>query len=406
MDPAVLRELCRQSVLAMGRTWPNPAVACVIQTADGMFAGGTEPPGGRHAEIVALDSLDDFLRKHAAGPDGPGKPGHAPSASAREGVLYVTLEPCSKFGRTPPCTNRILQYPGLRVLFLAYDPTLSGEGERILREAGMSVLYHDHPMARAFLAGFVSRVQSAGPRLHLKVAHAGRVVGRRQGRLMVSGADGLAFGQLLRSRLDGAATGPGTAALDRPRLDLRPFSAPYFIRQEGEDLLVDSWLDFASEIRLQTDPATARSGEKHHEGAFQPARVFIVRERFDGSDEWLLVQQEITRSTGRPFYLLSDRPELWPGALEILPPRSPGFVAAFKEKLAGLGLNEVLVECGPGLFAALREGLSVSDRLYFIESKDSLDGDVLLPEDFDRWPAGLSVKAVYESEKDILRVIA
>ena len=401
MDPAVLRELCRQSVLAMGRTWPNPAVACVVQTEEGLFAGGTEPPGGRHAEIVALDSLDAYLN-HTNSRSGSLR------ALPVQGVLYVTLEPCSKFGRTPPCTNRILNYPGLRVEFLANDPTLCGEGERILREAGMQVTHSDHPVARAFLSGFVSRAKSAGPRLHIKVAHSGRVMGRRGERLAVSGPDGLSFGQLLRSRLDGVAAGPGTTAADQPALDLRAFDAPGFRRIQGEDLLVDSWLEAQDEIRLQT----ARPGgqdlkaESPEAAAFQPARVFVVSDRFDGSDAWLSRQSEITERTGRPFFLFSERPELWPGALPIVPLRSSGFADAFRHALGAIGLNEVLVECGPGLFLALREGLSVSDRMYFIESKESLSGDVLLPLDFDRWPAGFSVKAVYESEKDILRVIA
>src|SRR5579863_4261976 len=68
------------------RTSPNPWVGCVVRAGDAEFDGATEPPGGRHAEIVALDAAGD---------------------RARGATLYATLEPCAHHGRTPPCAEAI-----------------------------------------------------------------------------------------------------------------------------------------------------------------------------------------------------------------------------------------------------------------------------------------------------------
>lgn len=390
MDPAVTSELCRQSALAMGRTWPNPSVGCVIESPGGRFCGGTEVPGGRHAEIVALDAFDEARR--AA--DSP--------LFAAPATLHVTLEPCSRHGRTAPCTERIVKYSNLSVEFLAYDPSLQGEGQRDLRNAGINVVYRESPLAQAFLGGFLNRAKGLGPRLHLKLAHSGPVAGKRGSRLMISGPDGLALGQLLRSRFDAVLTGPGTAAADRPRLDLRAFGAPRFQRTFGEDLLLDSLLSLAGEITEQSG-----SFESSGKNPFQPARLFILKEKFEGCDAWLSEQESISVRTGREYVILSEKPHLWPGAVEIPSMRQPGFCQALRKVLAGLGYNEVLLECGPGLYSAVGPELSVTDRLYFIESKGSLTGDVLFaPETFEAFPAGKEVRAVYESESDILRVIA
>src|SRR5262245_3962574 len=80
------------------QTAPNPWVGAVVVTADGrVFEGATEPPPGRHAEIVALDAA------RAAG------------AEPRGSTMYVTLEPCAHFGRTPPCVDAVIEAGVARV---------------------------------------------------------------------------------------------------------------------------------------------------------------------------------------------------------------------------------------------------------------------------------------------------
>src|SRR4051812_12249302 len=104
-----------------GATSPNPWVGCVIEAADGqVFTGATEPPGGRHAEIVALD---------AAG-------GAARGATARG-----TLEPCSHTGRTGPCADALIAAGVARVVVAIEDPDalVTGQGIAKLEAAGIDV---------------------------------------------------------------------------------------------------------------------------------------------------------------------------------------------------------------------------------------------------------------------------
>ena len=103
-DDEAMRRAIQVAASARCRTSPNPWVGCVIVTAQGVFDGATEPPGGRHAEIVALDAAA------AAGIDGRGA------------TLYTTLEPCSHQGRTGPCCEAIIAAGIGRVVSALEDP--------------------------------------------------------------------------------------------------------------------------------------------------------------------------------------------------------------------------------------------------------------------------------------------
>src|SRR6202166_1952098 len=136
-----------------GRTWPNPAVGAVV-VKDGVIVGrGGPQPGGRpHAEPEAL-----------------GRAGEA----ARGATLYVTLEPCSHFGKSPPCADAIVAAGLSRVVAAIEDPNpeVAGNGFAKLRAAGISVdvglfaaeAAHDH-------AGHIRRIRDKRPHVILKLA--------------------------------------------------------------------------------------------------------------------------------------------------------------------------------------------------------------------------------------------
>ena len=123
MDDTTAMETARAASAAVrARTSPNPWVGAVIVGRDGALVatGATEPPGGRHAEIVALDAAGD----RAAG-----------------ATLVCTLEPCSHHGRTPPCADAIIA-AGVRRVVIAVndpDPLVAGAGVDRLRAAGIEV---------------------------------------------------------------------------------------------------------------------------------------------------------------------------------------------------------------------------------------------------------------------------
>jgi len=190
----------------LGQVWPNPAVGCVI-VADGLPVGrGWTQPGGRpHAETEALARA---------------------GARARGATAYVSLEPCCHHGRTPPCTDALIDAGVARVVAAANDPDprVAGRGMALLAEAGIETecgLMQDE--ARALNAGFVSRIERGRPWLALKLATTldGRVATRTGESRWITGEAARRHVHVLRSRYDAIMVGSGTALADDPALTCR-----------------------------------------------------------------------------------------------------------------------------------------------------------------------------------------
>lgn len=191
----------------LGRTWPNPSVGAVVVAEDGAIVGqGVTAPGGRpHGEPLALAE---------AGP------------RARGATLYVTLEPCSHHGRTPPCTEAIIAAGIGRVVTGTEDPDprVAGRGHALLAEAGIALTTGMlREQARRDHLGHITRVTRGRPSLHLKLARTsdGFAAGAPQERLRITGpiADGMVH--LWRAHADAIMVGIGTARADDPSLTVR-----------------------------------------------------------------------------------------------------------------------------------------------------------------------------------------
>ncbi|MDQ2825766.1 MAG: bifunctional diaminohydroxyphosphoribosylaminopyrimidine deaminase/5-amino-6-(5-phosphoribosylamino)uracil reductase RibD, partial [Actinomycetota bacterium] len=149
-DHAVMRRAIEMAAGVRTTTSPNPWVGCVIEP--GGFEGATHPPGGPHAEVVALE---------AAGDD------------ARGATLYATLEPCSHTGRTPPCVDAIVDAGIARVVVGIEDPDerVKGSGVRALRAAGVTVdVGVCQEQIRAQLAPYLKHRSTGRPWVVLKLA--------------------------------------------------------------------------------------------------------------------------------------------------------------------------------------------------------------------------------------------
>ncbi len=189
-----------------GRTWPNPAVGAVV-VKDGVIVGrGWTQPGGRpHAEPEAL--------KHAG-------------EAARGATLYVTLEPCSHIGKSPPCADAIIAAGIARVVSAIEDPNpeVAGQGHAKLRAAGITVdiglgaaeVARDH-------AGHFRRVRDKRPHVILKLAVSSDdkigAAGRKP--VAISGEAAKARVHLLRAQCDAVLVGIGTVRADDPLLTCR-----------------------------------------------------------------------------------------------------------------------------------------------------------------------------------------
>lgn len=187
-----------------GTTHPNPFVGAVVLSPAGKVVGEgwTQPPGGPHGEVVAL---------RAAG------------GLARGGTMYVTLEPCARFGRTPPCVDAILTAGVARVVVGVEDPVQ--DGVRRLREAGVDVEIANDWDARVQTEAWRWWVEHDRPWVTYKVAVTldGRVT--IPGSRWVSGETSRRYVHQLRAQADAVAVGMGTVRADDPRLDARDVGA-------------------------------------------------------------------------------------------------------------------------------------------------------------------------------------
>ena len=221
-------ELARQG---LNTTTPNPRVGCVL-VKNGVIVGEGwhRRAGEAHAEVGALAQAGE----------------HAQGATA-----YVTLEPCSHFGRTPPCVDALVRAQVARVVAAMEDPnpSVNGRGLARLREAGVDVrcgLLRDE--AIELNIGFVSRMTRGRPWVRLKLATSldglsALPDGTSQ---WITSQPARTDGHAWRARACAVLTGIGTVQADNPRLDVRGLNAP----RQPHLVVVDSRLDIPLDARL------------------------------------------------------------------------------------------------------------------------------------------------------------
>lgn len=206
-DCAHMRHALGLAARGLGRVAPNPAVGCVIVSRHGRIAGrGWTGRGGRpHAETIALAQAGE---------------------AARGGTAYITLEPCSHHGDTPPCADVLVQAGIVRVVAAVGDPDprVNGRGFEGLREAGVEVRTPLLAREAADLnGGFFLRITKNRPYVTLKIAASmdGRIASANGESRWITGMEARRFGHLLRANHDAVLIGIETALADDPSLTCR-----------------------------------------------------------------------------------------------------------------------------------------------------------------------------------------
>ena len=234
-DESLIQVANSQALLATPVCDPNPRVGCVIVDNGGrtLGQGHTQRVGEAHAEIMALRAAQET--------------GH----DVRGATAYVTLEPCSHFGRTPPCCDALIDAGLARVVVAQQDPNplVAGQGIARLRAAGIEVevLAPDDPEAiatRELNIGFFSRMIRKTPWVRLKIAASldGKTALDNGASQWITSDAARADGHAWRARASAVLTGIGTVLGDNPRLDVRLVDAP----RQPSLVLLDS--------RLRTPP--------------------------------------------------------------------------------------------------------------------------------------------------------
>lgn len=315
----------------LGRTWPNPAVGAVVVKDGGIVGRGWTQPGGRpHAETEAL---------RRAGPSAPGA------------TLYVTLEPCSHHGKTPPCADAIIAAGIARVVSPMVDPNpeVAGAGHWRLAEAGIVVeVGIGAAEARREHAGHIRRMQDGRPHVTIKLAVSADekvgLAGRKPVR--ITGERAGARVHLMRAMSDAILTGIGTVLADDPLLTCR---LPGMADRSPVRVLLDDGLQVPLTSRLV---ATARQ-----------------------TPLWVVTGAASSRE--REEALAAH------GALVLRAAGQGGRLglATVLKLLAGRGITRLMVEAGPILTAALLRADLVDDAALFRapstigpDGIDALDG--------------------------------
>ncbi len=206
-DERHMRHALMLAERALGRVAPNPAVGCVIVSAQGrVIARAHTQDGGRpHAETVALA---------AAG------------AGAHGATVYVSFEPCAHHGKTPPCADALIEAEPARVVVATQDPDprVHGRGIERLRAAGIEVTAGVLEREAAHLnEGFIRRVTQNRPLVTLKIAQSldGRIASASGESKWITGEESRRHVHLMRARHDAILIGIGTALADDPQLTCR-----------------------------------------------------------------------------------------------------------------------------------------------------------------------------------------
>ena len=314
----------------LGRTWPNPAVGAVVvgEGTDGpvILAQGITQPGGRpHAERIALENAGE---------------------AARGGTLYVSLEPCSHHGRTPPCVDAVLRAGVARVVTAIEDPDprVSGRGHRLLQSQGVSVSTGVlRPEAERVHRGHITRVALGRPAVTVKLAQTrdGMAGSRGPPRLLITGEPAGQRVHLMRAHADAILVGIETVLADDPLLTVR---LPGIEERSPVRVIVDS--------RLRT-PVTSRLVATANE---VPTWVITTPRAPPDAEQALAAR-----------------------GVEIIRVRAgdDGRVD-LSEALAGLsarGMTRIFCEGGPGLAEALA-GADLIDECVLITGEASTGGNI------------------------------
>ena len=324
-DLAHMRTALGLAARGLGRVWPNPAVGCVLVNKGRVVGRGWTQPGGRpHAETEALQRA---------------------GAAARAATAYVTLEPCSHRGETPPCADALIAAGIVRAVIAIEDPDprVSGKGSAALREAGIAVTEGILASeARTLNLGYLKRTDKGLPLVTLKTATTldGKIATHTGQSRWITGERARATAHRLRAQHDAVVVGVGTAVADNPDLTCRL-----------------PGLEDASPVRIVIDP----------------------RLRLPLTHRLIATARKIpTWIVATPAADPDRRRALEQGGVEVVAVRPRGdaefAMADVLKALAKRGITRLLVEGGSRLSAALLRD-NLVDRLEWFRAPRLMGGD-------------------------------
>ena len=205
-----LNEAFQLALKGLATTRPNPRVGAILVSENRPISEGWHyRAGSAHAEVMALKKAAD---------------------KAKGATLYVTLEPCSHQGKTPPCVDAIIESGVARLVYGCKDPNPKVHGDEALKQAGIEVEYVEYmsPQLETLNYGFLKRMKSSRPFVKLKMAISidGRITDRQDNSKWITGQEAREHVHKLRNSSCAILTGIGTVNADDPALTVRHAVAP------------------------------------------------------------------------------------------------------------------------------------------------------------------------------------
>ncbi|MFC1939715.1 bifunctional diaminohydroxyphosphoribosylaminopyrimidine deaminase/5-amino-6-(5-phosphoribosylamino)uracil reductase RibD [Chloroflexota bacterium] len=220
-----MKQALSLATLALGQVSPNPAVgAVVVKDGEVVGQGYTQPPGSWHAEVIALKQAGE---------------------KARGGVMHVTLEPCCYQGRTPPCTQAIIDagISEVRLAMLDPNPLVSGRGEAELEREGIKTYVGEHEEEAKEINGAYTKFITTGiPFVTAKFAVSldGKIATKDGDSKWISGSESRKYVHYLRYTTDAIMAGANTVIADDPHLTCRQGGRGGEVRKQPLRVIVDS----------------------------------------------------------------------------------------------------------------------------------------------------------------------
>jgi diaminohydroxyphosphoribosylaminopyrimidine deaminase / 5-amino-6-(5-phosphoribosylamino)uracil reductase len=239
LDQTYLLQALSLAQIQKGFTAPNPSVGAVV-VKDGIVIGTGYhyAPGHPHAEVEALKSLGKL---------------------AQGATVYVSLEPCCHYGRTPPCTDRLIQHRVARVVYGFRDPNpvVAGKGAQVLQQAGIACEYLPLPEIDLFYQSYAFWTQHHRPWVTVKLAMSldGKIAGKGGAPCQITGSQLTTFTHQQRGRADAILTTAKTIIVDNPALNVRLHGLTqqkplYLLDRRGECPLNANILSTARQVTL------------------------------------------------------------------------------------------------------------------------------------------------------------
>lgn len=380
--PLILKILKQLSFQAMGYSSPNPPVACVITDLEGniLSEGHTQRTGRNHAE---REAYQNFAQNYK-------------NAKKIPHLVFVTLEPCTHFGKTPPCLDLILEYKPVCVYFGLADPNPLVRKRDVTQEyekAGVKVIESPEiaKIGNAFLSGFISRIKRERPQIMIKSALSkeGYYADLSRSKISLSNPFSNQITQMLRAKLDAVIVGPVTVYVDYPGLDFRGFDLSILEKldlRKSEDDQSNGEL-FPEVLFKSISSRTSLDWHNRNDQAYQPYRIFVISLKRLPDKSFFQKQKLLCEKYGNKkaiFFMLDFEKEnishqkAYAKMVEVSS-ELPVLVQdrnELPEKLfsmfSQLSLNTILVEGGNMLYKIFANELYEDDLIYLIHTGASI----------------------------------